>query len=147
MFFGLCFCIFFVGWLAWATWRGRDAWPFSHYPMFAGRHEGRRVEVFRVALETADGNVIWWRSRFYRYPQEIGEQLKTVAQIARENPQYPFLAPLEQRKYVREVLRLLRLEGGSSESYRAVRIVRRTVTEDLQIRDETVARFDCDSAV
>lgn len=38
--------------------RRRDGWPFSHYPMFAGRAEARAVRFFSVRFRLRDGREI-----------------------------------------------------------------------------------------
>lgn len=36
---------------------GRDLWPFSHYPMFAGQPGGDTVRYFRLRFEMPDGKL------------------------------------------------------------------------------------------
>ena len=136
----MLFTILFIGLLV-AQWIhvtlvGRDAWPFSHYPMFSGPKDLSQVEIFRVALETAEGEVVWWRSRFYRYPEHIGSELRRAAARGKRK---------HFQKYLVEVVRLIRLEDGDAARYRAVHIIRRTAFEGpgraLVIDDQTVATF------
>ncbi|MEY2879761.1 MAG: hypothetical protein RLZZ15_2141 [Verrucomicrobiota bacterium] len=44
-----------VGLALLAAVRRRDWWPFSHYPMFAGRAEARAVRFFGVRFRLRDG--------------------------------------------------------------------------------------------
>jgi hypothetical protein len=135
MLFTILFVALLVSQMVRVTLRRMDAWPFSHYPMFSGLTDLPKVEVFRVALETAEGEIIWWRSRFYRDPQEIGSQLKRAAAREKEHAQF--------QRHLSEVLRLIRLEEGDVNRYRALHIIRRTVREDyggaLLIDDRPIA--------
>ena len=137
---------FFAWQLLCVTVRGREAWPFSHYPMFAQPHTLAQVEVFRVARETADGEIIWWRSRFYRYPERLGRDLRQAQTLAQHNAALPLL---EQRRLLAEAARLIRLEEGGASRYRALRIVRRTAAFDRQqqlvVGEETIATVSFDS--
>ena len=54
-----------------AGWRGRDLWPFSHYPMFSSLRSLDDVVVFRIAIEDASGRVDWWRPRFFRMQDRL----------------------------------------------------------------------------
>ena len=128
--------------LLWVTVRGKDSWPFSHYPMFSGVADIAEVEVFRLALETTDGEVIWWRSEFYRYPEFVGRSLKHLKQLEDESRQSRALAGLERQRLLAAVLRLIELEEGRSDRYRAFQVVRRAVAADddgaLKITEQTV---------
>ena len=121
--------------------RGRDAWPFSHYPMFSQLTEVSEVEVFRLALETTTGEIVWWRSEFYRYPEFVGRILKRTHRLQSEGGQTEGLALLERQRCLSEVLRLIDTEAGDHDRYQAFHIVRRTIEtgKELSIRDETVA--------
>lgn len=44
-----------VALLAGATVAGRDLWPFSHYPMFAGPLDGDALRFFRLRLHLPHG--------------------------------------------------------------------------------------------
>jgi hypothetical protein len=131
--------------LVWVTLRGKDAWPFSHYPMFSSPADLSQLRVIRLALETRDGEVIWWRSRFYRYPERVGRHIKRTYHLEQEPHGYARFAPLQRRRYLAEALRLIRLEEGSLERYRAVHIVERTAAEDpaqgVVIHQQTLARI------
>lgn len=131
--------------LVWVTISGKDAWPFSHYPMFSDPMSLSNLMVIRLALETREGEIIWWRSSFYRYPEYVGRRLKHTYQMEREPSQSARLAPLERQKYLAEVMRLIRLEEGSLDRYCAVRIVQRTASADepqgFVIHEQILARI------
>jgi len=131
--------------LLWVTIQGKDAWPFSHYPMFSGLRDLSQVEVFRVALETRAGEVIWWRSEFYRYPEFVGRRLKRLQQLASEDGRTATFASLEGKRYLSTVLSLIEREEGGVESYVALHIVRRTVSagsdSKLEIKEQTLNRI------
>ena len=128
--------------LLWVTVRGKDAWPFSHYPMFSGLADIAELEVFRLALETTEGDLIWWRSEFYRYPEVVGRTLKHLQRLEGEGGQSRALAGLERQRLLAAVLRLIEVEEGRSDRYRAFQVVRRTVAADddgaLKISEQTV---------
>jgi hypothetical protein len=97
-----------------------------------------------VALETATGEVVWWRSEFYRYPEFVGRKLKRIHQMECEGGRATAIASLERQRYLAEVLRLIDLEEGCLERYMAIRIVRRTVDpngDNLTTNDDVVARI------
>ncbi|HKX28057.1 MAG TPA: hypothetical protein VJ302_10215 [Blastocatellia bacterium] len=131
--------------LVWVTVSGKDAWPFSHYPMFADPANLASLLVVRLALETREGDVIWWHSRFYRYPEYVGRQLKRTYRLEETQSRFSVLAPLERRKYLVEVMRLMRLEEGSFDRYRAIHLIQRTASADpargLVIREQSLARI------
>lgn len=131
--------------LVWATVWAKEAWPLSHYPMFSDATQLEEVEVFRLALETRTGEIIWWQSHFYRYPEYIGSRLQMLARFEREQRQPASLALLVRRRYVLEVLRLIAFEEGSLQRYHAVHIVQRTASHDstqrVVIHDTTMAKM------
>ena len=140
----LFFTAMVVG-LVWATVSAKDSWPLSHYPMFSGLTKLEEVEVFRLALETRHGEIIWWQSHFYRYPEYIGGMLQMLDRFEREKQQPLSLALLARHRYLLEVLRLIALEEGSVQDYQAFHIVRRTAsqnsTQGIVLHDTTIARI------
>src|ERR1700737_744218 len=84
--------------LLWTMVRGRDAWPFSHYPMFSHLTDLSEVEVFRAALETTNGEIVWWRSEFYRYPEFVGRSLKRIQRLEVEGGRTAALVSLERQR-------------------------------------------------
>lgn len=130
--------------MVWVTVRGKDAWPFSHYPMFSRLTGLGDVEIFRVALETRSAEVVWWRSKFYRYPEFVGRELRLLdAQTAERGP-VAAIASLEKQRYLAEVLRLIEAEEGGIERYEALLIMKRRIQPDpasrLLVKDELIFR-------
>lgn len=123
----------------WVTLRGKDAFPFSHYPMFSNLSNPVQVEVFRIAFEKKDGEFVWWKSEFYRYPEFVGRRLKQLHQT--DNDKIKAFTFLERRRYLIEVLRLVETEEKSPEQYQAFLIVRRTVNSDFEINDVVIERI------
>jgi hypothetical protein len=134
--------ILFLAGFAWTMVRGADAWPFSHYPMFSGPINVAQVCVFRLALETIDGERIWWQSEFFRYPEFVGRMLKRTYQLEQHGGPTAAWALLERQRYLAEVLRLLEEETGTLERYRAFHLVQRTVNsgsaKELSVNEQTV---------
>jgi len=143
MVFPILLCSFLLVPLFWVMVRGQDAWPFSHYPMFSQLTGLSEVEVFRLALETTTGEILWWRSEFYRYPEFVGRRLQSIHQMESEGARAKALASLERQRCLAEVLRLIETEVGRLDRYQAFQIVRRTVDTNngLTIKDQTVARI------
>jgi len=131
--------------LLWATLRGKDAWPFSHYPMFSAPATLSGLIVVRIALETRAGAIIWWRSRFFRYPEYIGRRLKATYDVEEAGHRHTAVTIVERQWFLTEALRLIRLEEGSLDRYAALRIVRRTASNDpaggLMIEERMLARI------
>jgi hypothetical protein len=63
-----------LSWLA--TIRGRDAWPFSGYPMFSRPVRPEQIRVYRIWLEYPDGSTRWWRPHYYKLQQTFGLDFK-----------------------------------------------------------------------
>lgn len=127
--------------LIWTTIRGQDVFPFSHYPMFSELGEMSNVEVFRIALETKEDRVYWWKSEFYRYPEYIGRQLQKLCQLEKEDGKTVPFVMLKKHQYLREVLRLIELEEKTIDNLNSLRIIKRTIFEDkdvLRINDEII---------
>jgi hypothetical protein len=142
MIFYECFFFLMLGVLLLTTVRGRDAFPFSHYPMFSDLHDVADIRIFRLALEKQTGEILWWHSEFYRYPEIVGRKLKQSFQSADGSEKTDVFVLLDRKKYLAEVLRLIEIEEGGFESYRAFHIVERRVrqTENApEIADKTIA--------
>ncbi len=136
------FCLTIVATLLWVTVRGQDAWPLSAYPMFSGRLRLDEVEVFRVALESPDGTVDWWRPRHYRYAEKLGRQWLRLHHALPADAAARAARAMAQHQLLCEVARLVRHEQGEATGWRALHMVQRTVrrTESgaLTIHHETV---------
>ncbi len=134
--------------LAGVTLRGKDAWPFSHYPMFSTPMTLASVRVIRLALETKAGEVVWWESCFYRYPEFIGRRLRQLYRLENLPGQSGIFFHLERQKYLREVARLIEFEEGSLDRYRALRIVLRSVKGgsrgNLDVHEQILFRISFD---
>jgi len=143
MVFPILLCSFLLVPLFWVMVRGQDAWPFSHYPMFSQLTNLSEVEVFRLALETTTGEIVWWRSEFYRYPEYVGRMLKQLHEMEIEAGRPRAFASLERQRYLAEVQRVIETEVGRLDRYQAFQIVRRTVDTNngFTIKDQTVARI------
>jgi len=129
----------------WAMWRGKDYWPFSHYPMFSRQNSVEELAVYRLALETKSGTTTWWRSEFFRYPEFVGRRLRRIHQIADQPGKAAVFVNLEQQFLLREVLRLIEAEEGSLDEYQAFHVVKRTINNlngaHPTIEDAIVARI------
>src|SRR6266481_5751039 len=140
--FSLLFILFLIC-FGWVTICGKDAWPFSHYPMFSRLSRISDVEVFRLALETKDNEVVWWKSGFFRYPEFVGERLGELS-YARPASGGVIFITFPRNRILSEVLRLIISEEGNTDRYRAFHIVKRTACSkgrDLQIEDRIIAKI------
>lgn len=132
-----------AGMLIWTTVRGRDAFPFSHYPMFSDSTDISKVEVFRIALENSNGDIYWWKSEFYRYPEFIGRQFKKLYYAEGDLTQKAFIN-LEKQRLLAEVVRLIELEDKTLESVRNLHIVKRRASSqqqksgEISVKDEII---------
>lgn len=134
IFFFLLMC----GVLIWVTILEKEAFPFSFYPMFSVLHKLEKVSVYRIALENEKGEIEWWKSEFYRYPEFIGKNLKQITEeINRETTNKIFFV-LARKKILKNVLFLLELED-LKKKYVAFHIVERKIESKLLIKDYTVA--------
>jgi hypothetical protein len=147
--FYVVFFSMIVGALLWVTVTGKDAWPFSSYKMFSSPMDLNDVTVYRVALEKQDGETVWWQSRFYRYPEFIGRNLKRIYEAKSTDPRFPTIAALEARKHLLDVMRLISIEEPSLDQYRAFQVVRRTARLDdgnnIETKDEVVSKVPVDT--
>jgi hypothetical protein len=132
--------VIFIGVVAallFVTIRGVDAYPFSHYPMFAGRHALKNIAVIRIALEKPGGELVWWQHEANRYPEFVGRQLKAIYKTAAVSDAKTNVAlALRKQKLMLEVERLLTPEN--KKNYVAFHIIERTVNNTLTITDKTV---------
>ena len=95
----ICIC------LAYITFFGKEAYPFSSYPMFSQTYELQSIKIIKIALEDKNGDLIWWESEFYRYPQIIGNNIKKMIQL--KNELNPILYNLKLNKTLLDALNLL----------------------------------------
>lgn len=128
--------------LVYVTIAGKDAFPFSHYPMFSGAHSLENAKVFRLALEKQDGEIVWWNSEFYRYPEFVGRQLKRIYQTTGEDKISNAFVLLERQKLLIEVLRIIAIQEGTLKNYKALHIVERSPFQtngEIVIDDRTIS--------
>jgi len=145
MTFPILFAVVIVGIQLFITISGKDAWPFSSYNMFSAPLDLTEFGVFRVALERQDGEIVWWRSHFYRYPEQVGKRIRGLRQLENDTPKTRMVVALETRKLLIEVARLIQQEEGGLESYQAFHIIERKPgidrNNEIIIDDKTVARI------
>jgi hypothetical protein len=55
---------------------GRDAWPFSSYPMFSHLQKPEDLKVLRIAFESFDGRLSWWRPHFHKLQPSVASDLR-----------------------------------------------------------------------
>ncbi|CAN5305394.1 hypothetical protein BH09BAC6_BH09BAC6_10110 [soil metagenome] len=132
MTFYMIFFLLICAILLLVTLAARDIYPFSHYPMFAGRHQMDRVKVIRLALETETGEIEWWQHEAYRYPEMAGRKL---SQLHTGIP--TALTTIQQHKLLLEILRLL-ASTHQPVKYKAFHLIERTVNADFTITNKTV---------
>ena len=145
MTFSILFVVVILGIQLFVTISGKDAWPFSSYKMFSAPLDLDQLAVFRVALELQDGELVWWRSRFYRYPEQVGKQISRLYRLQNDSPKTRVVVALETQKVLIEVARLIRQEEGGLDDYQAFHIIERkgriTHNNDITIEDKTVVRI------
>jgi hypothetical protein len=120
--------------------RQRDAWPFSHYPMFSRRITAENLVVFRIAIEDAGGRIAWWRPRFFRMADRLCARLE---ELARDAPNAPPDSPALLELFA-HTERLILADNPVSKSCRAVLFIRRRIERRDGVftpRDEVVARL------
>ena len=145
MTFSILFVILVLGIQLFTTISGKDLWPFSAYNMFSGRLDINQHSVFRVALERTDGEIVWWKSHFYRYPEQVGKQIRRLHQLEDKSPKTQMVIALETRKTLIEVARLIRQEASGVDNYQAFHVIERKArvgqNNEITIEDKTVARI------
>jgi hypothetical protein len=99
---------------------GRDAWPFSHYPMFAARATVADLVVFRIAIEDREGRVRWWRPRFFRMQDQLVDRFDALMRSDARAAGSPDMLPLFAR-----TLRIMQADGPVLSDATAVLFVRR----------------------
>ncbi len=117
---------------------GKDFWPFSHYPMFSVEQKMEDVKVVRLALEDEHGNVEWWRSRFFRYPEFTGRKLQKIYNMNVQGKKLTAFINVERDKLLRSVLKLVEKEGFGINKYAAIHVIERTVTNSFEVKEKTI---------
>lgn len=139
-----------LGVWCWVTVTGRDAWPFSSYPMFSRRYRLAEVVVFAVAYEATDGRIDWWRPVHDRDAERVGQRLQLLAPAGHGSAVAQAARRLAVRSELARVIRLATLERGQAPAWRALHIVRRTIDERgtaISIRDQTLDIVPMDELV
>ena len=141
------------GWVAVALFAGlslvamvrqQDAWPFSHYPMFSRRIAVEDLVVFRIALENASGQVVWWQPRFFRFQDRLGARF---SELVRESSQGPASSPALLELFARTE-RLILADAPSADCV-AVLFIRRRIERNagaFVTRDDVAARVPWSTA-
>lgn len=137
------FFVVIVFLLAVATLRNYDAFPFSRYPMFSKPAEISQIRVIRIAFEMRNKDVVWWKSRFYRYPEFVGRSLENLVDRNSSDERTNAFLELEKQRLLHEVLRLVEQEKGPLPDISALRVIKRTGAwsgNKLTAADELVDR-------
>ncbi len=131
----ILFFVLICGVLVWVTITGKDLYPFSSYPMFSAGNKPP-LKVIRLALEDEHGNITWWRSRFYRYPEFAGKKLGGFYQANSSEKTHPAII-LAKVKLLKKLIKLVGKEEEYTD-YKALHIIERTITDGLQITERTL---------
>jgi hypothetical protein len=129
----------FVGLALGAVLRRRDAWPFSHYPMFCQRLAPEDLAVVRIAIEDEAGRIDWWRPRFFRLPDRLCARFEALRRVTPARGQSPALL-----EFFSQTQHLIVAENPAATGRTAVLFVcRRVEWRDgaFVSRDEVVARI------
>lgn len=102
---------------------GVEAWPFSCYPMFAERLSLNEVEVFRVAVRRATGEMFWWAPPFPGLLSDFDALLAHTLATMEDDEE---VGRERLSSLMAEILRLVRLDGDPDNPER-IYVVRRTV--------------------
>ena len=124
---------------------GRDAWPFSHYPMFAERATVADLVVFRIAIEDRAGRVRWWQPRFFRMQDQLVDRFDAIMGSDARGAGSPDMLPLFAR-----TLRIMQADGPVLSDATAVLFVRRRARSDADgfaADDAIVARLPVPQAI
>ncbi|MBS1522336.1 MAG: hypothetical protein JST50_15150 [Bacteroidetes bacterium] len=124
--------------LLWVTIAGKELYPFSHYPMYSGPHDLKNIGVFRIAIEKKDGNIVWWQSEFYRYPEYSGRKLQQLWEARNNNQQQEVFLQLERHRLLISILQIMKKENINADEYNAFHIIERTINSDLKPVNKTV---------
>ena len=122
------------GALLWVTLRGKDAFPFSHYPMFAQTLDLQKVRITRIALELESGDIVWWQPEFLFYREVLGKQLNELYPRIAQAEEDKTLLQLEKKSLLLEAKRLIASEKGNDKPYRAFHIVECGISENFEMR-------------
>lgn len=110
----------------------KEAFPFSHYPMFSRLYRIDQVVIYRIAIENEKGEIKWWTSKFHKYPEKAGKKLNTLKDS--QTYQDPSLL-LYRNKILFEIKRLIALEH---QNVKAIHIVERSIEPNFSVKDKTI---------
>ena len=116
---------------------GKDYWPFSHYPMFSVEQKLEDVKIWRLALEDKHGNIEWWQSRFFRYPEFTGRKLQKIYNLNVQGKKLTAFVNIERDRLLKSVLKLIDKEYTGN-TYTAIHIIERTVSRSLEVQEHTI---------
>ncbi len=126
-------------WVALA--RQRDAWPYSYYPMFSGYLTPEKVVVLRIALERAGGERVWWRPRYAKLQEILGQEFQAL--VGSDLP--PYGRRRWEADLVARVIHLIRHDRPAAGDLAAVCVLRRCVVTEpgggFGVREELVRRY------
>ncbi len=126
-------CLALIG----VTIAGKDFWPFSHYPMFSIEQKIEDVKVLRIALEDSDGKIVWWHSKFFRYPEFTGRKLQKIYGLNIGGKKLDAFINIERNKLLKAVM--IHVEEEQPErSYSAIHIIERKITGSFKVSDKTI---------
>jgi len=132
-FFFILICIS----LAYISLFSQEAYPFSSYPMFSQTYQLQSIKIIRIAIEAKNGELIWWESKFYRYPQIIGNNIKKLTQL--KNELNPKIYNLKLNKTLLYALNLFHNEYVTLNNYHSFHIIERSIDKNLKIIDKTIS--------
>lgn len=131
------YVLFFTGLLVFATLSKNDFFPFSHYPMFSKISKAESICIFRLKLKTTEGELRWWKPKFYRYPEVINKKLQVLYHLQSQSLGGKIFFH-EQRRILNEALQIIENEEHSLLKYEAIHIIKMTVNENLEIVEQTM---------
>lgn len=133
VFFFIIVCLVFIG----VTIAGKDYWPFSHYPMFSAKQKIKDITVWRIALEDSEGNMDWWQSKFFRYPEFTGRKLQKIYALHIEGKKLEIFIHIERNKLLNAVMMHIMREQPEC-NYSAIHIIERKVANSFDVIDKTI---------
>ncbi len=123
--------------MAGVTVAGKDFWPLSHYPMFSIKQKIEDIKVVRIALEDSEGNINWWQSKFFRYPEFTGRRLQKIYALHIEGKKLKTFINIERNKLLKTVMMHIMQEQPQC-NYSAIHIIERKVTNSFDVIDKTI---------
>lgn len=116
---------------------GKDFWPFSHYPMFSVSQKIEDLKVWRIALEDNNGNIEWWQSKFFRYPEFTARKLQKIYGLNIQGKKLAVFVNIERNKLLKAVVKNLQQEQPKTR-FSAIHIIERSVTPSFTVSEKTI---------